>query len=70
MRPAAPPGTKRGGRLSRAMFDLLERGSRTGELPWARLWAEGHGVHWGGAADYVAAHELRWRTAVSPARTG
>lgn len=40
-------------RRTRAMFDLLERGGRTGEQPWARLWAEGHGDHWGAAADYV-----------------
>jgi Ser/Thr protein kinase RdoA (MazF antagonist) len=46
---------------TRAMYDLLEQGSRTGALPWARLWAEGHGVHWGGAADYVAAHLAAWR---------
>jgi len=46
---------------TRAMYDLLERGSRSGALPWARLWDEGHGVHWGGAADYVAAHEDAWR---------
>ena len=45
---------------TRAMFDLLERGSRTGAQPWARLWDEGHGVHWGGAADYVTAHERDW----------
>lgn len=45
---------------TRAMYDLLERGSVTGAQPWARLWAEGHGVHWGGAADYVAAHERDW----------
>ena len=46
---------------TRAMFDLLEHGSRTGAQPWARLWDEGHGVHWGGAADYVAAHLPAWR---------
>jgi Ser/Thr protein kinase RdoA (MazF antagonist) len=47
-------------RRTRAMYDLLERGHRTGAMPWARLWDEGHGVHWGGAADYVAAHEREW----------
>ena len=46
---------------TRAMYDLLEQGSRTGALPWARLWAEGHGAHWGGAADYVVAHLAAWR---------
>lgn len=45
---------------TRAMYDLLERGSRSGALPWARLWDEGHGVHWGSAADYVGAYEDAW----------
>jgi Ser/Thr protein kinase RdoA (MazF antagonist) len=57
-------------RRTAAMYDLLQRASRSGEMPWARLWDEGHGVHWGGAAAYVAAHRLRWRDAVSPGRTG
>jgi Ser/Thr protein kinase RdoA (MazF antagonist) len=52
---------------TRAMYDLLERGSVTGAQPWARLWAEGHGVHWGGAADYVAAHEQQWWLPQRPA---
>lgn len=52
-------------RRTRAMYDLLHRGSLTGELPWARLWAEGHGLHWKGAADYVAAHVAVWRRACS-----
>jgi Ser/Thr protein kinase RdoA (MazF antagonist) len=46
---------------TRAMYDLLENGSRTGAQPWSRLWDEGHGVHWGGAADYLAAHLAAWR---------
>ena len=46
---------------TRAMYDLLERGSRSGAAPWARLWDEGHGVHWAAAADYVAAHQPVWR---------
>jgi hypothetical protein len=58
------------GRRTRAMYDLLERGSRTGAQPWARLWAEGHGAHWGGAADYVRAHTVTWRAAVMRGRTG
>ncbi|AGZ42638.1 phosphotransferase enzyme family protein [Actinoplanes friuliensis] len=47
---------------TRAMYDLLENGSRTGVMPWSRLWDEGHGVHWGGAADYLAAHLPTWRS--------
>jgi Ser/Thr protein kinase RdoA (MazF antagonist) len=50
---------------TRAMYDLLERASRSGDQPWARLWDEGHGVHWGGAADYVAEHEDVWRQALA-----
>ena len=52
-------------RRTRAMYDLLARGSRTGEQPWARLWAEGHGDHWGAATGYVAAHADAWRAALS-----
>ncbi|MFI7544060.1 phosphotransferase enzyme family protein [Actinoplanes sp. NPDC049599] len=47
-------------RRTRAMYDLL----RTGGPPWSRLWAEGHGVHWGGAAGYLAAHLPVWRSAL------
>jgi Ser/Thr protein kinase RdoA (MazF antagonist) len=52
-------------RRTRAMFDLLHDASVTGAQPWARLWAEGHGDHWGGAAEYVAAHTDRWQRALS-----
>lgn len=38
---------------TRAMYDLLEDGARTGRQPWARLHAEGHADHWGPTADYV-----------------
>ena len=38
---------------TRAMYDLLEDGARTGRQPWARLHAEGHAGHWGPAADYI-----------------
>jgi Ser/Thr protein kinase RdoA (MazF antagonist) len=44
---------------TRGMYDLLHSASLTGEQPWARLYAEGHGEHWGPAADYIEAH-LRW----------
>jgi Ser/Thr protein kinase RdoA (MazF antagonist) len=45
------------GAHTRGMHDLLRRASATGEQPWARLWAEGHGEHWGPAADYIEAHQ-------------
>lgn len=41
---------------TRAMFDLPERGARTGEQPWARLPAEGNADHWGPTANYIEAH--------------
>jgi hypothetical protein len=49
---------------TRGMFDLLERGSRTGEQPWSRLHAEGHAEHWGPAADYIESHEATWLAAL------
>jgi Ser/Thr protein kinase RdoA (MazF antagonist) len=49
---------------TRGMYDLLRRGSETGEQPWARLHAEGHGDHWGPAADYVEANLEVWRRAL------
>jgi hypothetical protein len=55
------------GRRTRAMYDLLRTST---VLPWTRLWAEGHGDHWGPAAAYVEANELSWRAAVSPGRSG
>ena len=49
---------------TRAMVHLLEGGSRTGAMPWSRLWDEGHGVHWSGAAQYIGAHLEVWRSAL------
>ena len=39
-----------------AMFDLLERGHRTGTQPWARLWHEGHGETWRGITTFAIEH--------------
>ena len=50
---------------TRSMFDLLERGARTGEQPWARLHAEGHADHWGPTADYIEANLDTWRGAIT-----
>ena len=50
---------------TRAMHDLLRDGAATGTQPWARLYAEGHGDYWGGAARYAARHESRWRQALA-----
>ncbi|WP_353066616.1 phosphotransferase [Tunturibacter psychrotolerans] len=50
---------------TRAMFELGERAAITGEQPWARLHAEGHGSrHWRQAADYVERHLEIWRDAL------
>lgn len=49
---------------TRAMFDLLRESSLTGEQPWARLYAEGHGEHWGPAARYAEGHIERWTAAL------
>lgn len=48
----------------RGMFDLLRSGHRTGAQPWARLWAEGHGDHWGPAAAFAEANVDRFTAAL------
>jgi Ser/Thr protein kinase RdoA (MazF antagonist) len=49
---------------TRGMYELLLRGSRTGEQPWSRLWGEGHGEYWGAAASYIEKHVEAWRGAL------
>jgi Ser/Thr protein kinase RdoA (MazF antagonist) len=49
---------------TRAMYQLLRTGAETGRQPWARLWREGHGDHWGPAADYIGAHLEHWTQAL------
>ncbi|WP_198676247.1 phosphotransferase enzyme family protein [Kribbella monticola] len=49
---------------TRGMYDLLRRGAETGQQPWARLYAEGHGDHWGPTADYIKTHHDSWITAL------
>lgn len=51
-------------RHTRGMYELLKRGSQTGEQPWARLWSEGHGEYWGAAASYIDKHLETWRKAL------
>ena len=43
-----------------AMYQLLLHGSATGQQPWARLYADGHGTHWKQAADYIRDHQNVW----------
>ncbi|MEV8377143.1 phosphotransferase [Kribbella sp. NPDC056861] len=45
-------------------YELLVRGDRTGEQPWARLYGEGHGDYWGPAAAYVEEHHDAWVAAL------
>jgi Ser/Thr protein kinase RdoA (MazF antagonist) len=49
---------------TRGMYDLLHRSSITGTQPWARLYAEGHGNHWGPAATYIERHLPTWTAAL------
>jgi len=49
---------------TRGMYDLLHASSLTGDQPWARLYAEGHGEHWGPAARYIEANLERWTAAL------
>jgi hypothetical protein len=46
---------------TRAMFDLLRTSD---DLPWTRLYAEGHADHWGPAADYIERHSPIWTDAL------
>ncbi|MFI5710585.1 phosphotransferase [Kribbella sp. NPDC051620] len=45
-------------------YELLVRGHRTGEQPWARLYAEGHADYWGPAAAYIEEHHDAWVAAL------
>jgi len=49
---------------TQGMYELLVRGDRTGEQPWARLYAEGHADYWGPAAAYIEEHHDAWVTAL------
>jgi len=49
---------------ARGMYKLLQHGHDTGTQPWARLWAQGHGEHWGPAADYIHRNADLWAAAL------
>lgn len=49
---------------TKAMFDLLFNSSVSGEQPWARLYAEGHGDFWGPAAEYIHRKVDTWTRAL------
>lgn len=40
-----------------SMYELLQRGSATGQQPWAGLWNQGHGDLWLANALYVQQHD-------------
>jgi Ser/Thr protein kinase RdoA (MazF antagonist) len=58
------------GQHVRGMYELLRTSARSGAQPWARLWAEGHGDHWGPAADYIEVHVDIWTAALAGERGG
>ena len=49
---------------TRAMYQLLEDGARTGMQPWARIYALDHGKHWEQASDYIKTHLKEWGLAL------
>jgi Ser/Thr protein kinase RdoA (MazF antagonist) len=49
---------------TRGMYELLRASAVTGRQPWARLHAEGHGDHWGPAADYIECSLSTWTRAL------
>jgi Ser/Thr protein kinase RdoA (MazF antagonist) len=55
---------------TRASYDLLVRGHETGEQPWAKHYADGHGDFWGPAAEHTAQHHDEWIAALTSDRIG
>jgi len=49
---------------ARAMHDLLRRSHQNGREPWAAMYAEGHGEHWRGTAEFITRQQHDWRQAV------
>ena len=50
---------------ARAMHELLRRSHESGREPWASMYVQGHGDHWGGTATFIARHEQLWRRGIS-----
>jgi thiamine kinase-like enzyme len=50
---------------TRSMYDLLDRGHRSGQQPWARLHAEGHWRPWLQASEFVERHQRLWMRALA-----
>lgn len=47
-----------------SMHALLAQGAATGDQPWARLWAEGHGDVWAADARWIETHDVALRRAL------
>ncbi|TPW77001.1 phosphotransferase [Schumannella sp. 10F1B-5-1] len=47
-----------------AMHALLRDAHRDGVEPWGSMFASGHGAHWRGVADLLAAHPDEWMRAL------
>lgn len=52
------------GRRTEAMHELLRSSAASGRQPWGRMYAEGHGRFWAGAAAYTAEHAAAWEAAL------
>jgi len=55
---------------TRGMAALLRDSARTGQQPWAGLFAEGHGAYWAPAASYAEQHQDTWRRALADPQPG
>lgn len=53
------------GKRTAAMHELLKSSHETGFQPWADMYVNGHGAHWGAAADYVIRNQDAWRQALT-----
>lgn len=51
-----------------AMHELLQRSHAEGREPWGSMYVQGHGAHWRGVADHVAAHREVWAHALATSR--
>lgn len=49
---------------TRTVYELLVDGARTGEEPWASLYAAGHAARWESMSDYVHRHRGDLRAAL------
>lgn len=49
---------------AQAMHDMLAEANRDGRMPWARVYAEGHGAFWAAAAEWIREREPLWREAL------